>query len=149
MNFNNVFIVDDDSASIFLNKYYLQKHSPFYKELFTYMDPEKAMDHIGNRDIRQRDLLILDLEMPEINGLELLNTLELVKPNCFSNMMVFVISATEDPVLIRDVQKHHLVDYMFEKPFNSEMISKVLIAIEELSKVEDPPKVIIKRGQRG
>lgn len=140
MNFNNIFIVDDDSASIFLNKYYLKKHSPFYKNLFSFTDPEKAMDQIGNRDIRNKDLLLLDLEMPEMSGLELLDTLKLVNPNCFNNLLVFIISATQNQSLIREVRKHPLVHAIFAKPLNSEMISNILIAFEELGGKKQIPQ---------
>ena len=67
----NCWIVDDEPLALSLLESYVQKTS-FLRLTGKYSNALTAMRHIGENKV---DLLFLDIQMPEINGMELARTL--------------------------------------------------------------------------
>lgn len=65
-----ILIVDDEPAASNILKMLIEKHVPAAKEIKTCNSPEEALAIIG---VWQPDLLMLDIEMPNMNGFDLLN----------------------------------------------------------------------------
>ena len=78
----NVVIVDDEYTSVERLKYYLNNY-PDLKIMATFTDPVEALSYL----IRNAcDLLFLDIEMPNINGLYIAEQVALLHPDtkvCF------------------------------------------------------------------
>ena len=65
-----ILIVDDEQAASNILKMLIEKHVPAIKEIKTCNSPEEALVIIQEW---QPDLLMLDIEMPNMNGFDLLN----------------------------------------------------------------------------
>lgn len=65
-----ILIVDDEAAASNILKMLIEKHIPTTKEIRTCNTPEEALEIIP---VWQPNLLMLDIEMPNMNGFDLLN----------------------------------------------------------------------------
>lgn len=65
-----ILIVDDEPAASNILKMLIEKHVPATKEIKTCNSPEEALEIIHEW---QPNLLMLDIEMPNMNGFDLLN----------------------------------------------------------------------------
>ncbi|HET6768655.1 MAG TPA: LytTR family DNA-binding domain-containing protein [Chitinophagaceae bacterium] len=65
-----ILIVDDEAAASNILKMLIEKHVPAAKDIKTCNSPEEALTIIQEW---QPDLLMLDIEMPNMNGFDLLN----------------------------------------------------------------------------
>lgn len=120
-------IIDDEQLGRDLIREYLQRHPEITIEAEC-KDAHEAISAIENFD---PDLLFLDIEMPEINGFELLQMLDKIPYIIFSTAYnQYAIKAFEV----------NAVDYLL-KPYTQERFDKaldrVLIQIENNSKKEE------------
>lgn len=126
-------IVDDDSASLKIIEALIQK-TPFLELSASFSDPIAAADYLSKEDI---ELIFLDIEMPGISGLELINLLK-------HPPFVIVISSKKEYAF--DAFALNVVDYLV-KPVTeySRFLEAALRAKENLQKVK--PSVAEKEGQ--
>ncbi|KLU65813.1 sporulation initiation phosphotransferase F [Desulfosporosinus acididurans] len=68
------------------------------------------------------DLIISDLRMPGISGIELRERLLSFNPN----MKVILMSAYADKQEMDELARHYIIDYMLDKPFDLEHLSGVV-----------------------
>ena len=75
----NCTIVDDDYTSLVLLQEYIKTCGLFHvQHVFT--NPVEAIEHLNfTNTIGSRDVLFLDIEMPQVNGIDLINSLH-IKP---------------------------------------------------------------------
>lgn len=120
----NAVIVDDELPVLNLLKMFLQKTGQVnVLEIFT--DPSEALENIINL---KPDVVFLDIEMPEINGLELANNLMEQNDEL---MVVFVTGYNQYAVEAFQV---NALDYIL-KPVNQNRIEK---CVSKLNKFKIP-----------
>lgn len=84
-------------------------------------DGQKALSHIF--EIQKPDLILLDMEMPHMNGRVFLRRLK--HQITFKDIPVIFISSVNSSLIINTMLKQGIVDYLV-KPFKSEeLINKV------------------------
>ncbi len=106
-------IVDDEADLLSLLKYVL---SPYYEQIFLANNGKKAIEV---HSIENVDLIISDISMPEMDGLELLQTLRMNK-----NLVPFIIMTGygDMDMVIKDLRLGAF-DFI-NKPFEVEIIIK-------------------------
>lgn len=82
----NCVIIDDEPPASDILKYYIEK-TPDFEVTEIYHDPIKALGGLRNKKV---DVIFCDVEMPDINGLQLLESLCL---NRNKNALVVIVSA--------------------------------------------------------
>lgn len=112
-------IVDDEQDSISLLKLHLQRNCPQILIQKEFSSSMKAFDYLKSNDI---DLLFLDIEMPFMNGFELLSKLDEIN---FS--LVFVTAYNQFAI---NAFKFNAVDYLV-KPINVEELKAVVEKVEK------------------
>ncbi|MFA7494005.1 MAG: LytTR family DNA-binding domain-containing protein [Proteiniphilum sp.] len=82
----NCVIIDDEPPASDILKYYIEK-TPNFEVAEIYYDPIKALEGLRSKKV---DVIFCDVEMPDINGLQLLESLTLHRNK---NTLVVIISA--------------------------------------------------------
>jgi CheY-like chemotaxis protein len=110
-----IMVLDDTVDTIELMQTVLELHG---FEPITFTSPIKAMDYLRNNELP--DLLILDMRMPEMSGIDFCN--ELKKNTKFSKLRVafFTASSDLDPNLLR---QNRVLGFIY-KPFDVKELLK-------------------------
>lgn len=117
-----VLIVEDDPMVAEFNKRYLEQVEGFELSAVA-SNAEQALDILNKQDI---DLILLDIYMPGMNGLELLSRVR----NMEKSVDVIVISAASDIASIQKALRNGAMDYLI-KPFEFERFHAALTACRE------------------
>lgn len=128
-------IIDDEVNGIKVITNYLQGSKDKYEIVGSFTNPIKALDEI---DLLEPDVLLVDIEMPEMTGFELLNKLDLRHIN-----VIFVTAF--DHYAIKAI-KHSALDYLL-KPFSSHELYEALDKAERHLENGNLRKLGFKQGQ--
>jgi len=116
-------IVDDDPMVAEYNKRYVDLVAGFQVESVVY----SVSDALKRLDMEEIDLILLDIFMPGMNGLELLINLR----QTGKGVDVIVITAACDSNSIKKALQFGAVDYII-KPFEFERLNAALLAYQGL-----------------
>lgn len=107
-----IIIIDDEPLARSIVKEYLQKHD----DLEVVQECNDGFEGVKAIQLHQPDLVFLDIQMPKINGFEMLELVETPPPVIFATAFdEFAIKAFEA----------HAIDYLL-KPFNQERFDKAI-----------------------
>lgn len=115
-------LVDDEpwSVQVFTNEC---KDNPFFDVVGTFSNPLEALAYVENNDV---EFALLDIEMPEMNGLELGNRLRQIRPD----MVIVYVTAHEKYAI--DAMRLK-ADYFVTKPYSIEDVEDVISRTQLLS----------------
>ncbi len=111
-------IVEDDPMVSSINESYLKKVSSFH-HVATVSNGEDALTKIKMNKI---DLVLLDIYMPKMNGLELLRKLRGEN----EKLDVITITAADSPEMIEEIMRLGVVDCIL-KPFDFKRFERALL----------------------
>src|ERR1043166_975781 len=114
---NKIIIIDDEPLARSIVKEYLQK----YPELEIAQECNDGFEGVKAIQQYQPDLVFLDIQMPKINGFEML---ELLDPP-----PAVIFTTAFDEYAIKAFEAH-AVDYLL-KPFNQERFDKAITKWQE------------------
>jgi len=117
-----VLIVEDDPMVAELNRRYIERVAGF-SFCGTVSNGDEALDVLRERQI---DLVLLDIFMPGMNGLELLSNIRQQK----YSVDVIVVSAARDNQSVQAALRSGAVDYLI-KPFEFERLQTALITFKK------------------
>jgi CheY-like chemotaxis protein len=125
-----ILVVDDDETIVFLHEF-MVKESGLSEEPISFYDGKRTLDYIlANAESQDAFLILLDINMPVMNGWEFLNA---IRRYNFSNP-IFVVIVTSS-LNTEDREKastyKQVIDYI-EKPVDS----KVLKCLKELKEIK-------------
>lgn len=121
----DLLVIDDDEIIWILIKDMLQELG-LVENLTTFSDGETALDYLAGLDALQAPpLIMLDLNLPYLNGLEFLSIYEREHCQRLANTSIYILSSS-----IREPDRRQTLKY----PFVSDYISKPL-KIERLKAV--------------
>ncbi|MCY6485168.1 response regulator [Clostridium aestuarii] len=112
-----VLIVEDDPMVAQINKKYTESVGEF-KVIGVCTNGEEALEKIKNDEI---DLIILDIYMPKLDGIELLKKMRIQT----SMINVIMVTAAQDTDKLNEVLTLGAVDYLI-KPFEYERFKEAL-----------------------
>lgn len=104
----NVVIIDDENDILQMLEKYLQRDGGY--KVRTFNNPVNAISSLP----KDTDLILLDIMMPQMNGLDALPKLLEVNPNV--KVLMMTAYSTLDKVL--NAHRHGATDYIM-KPFSS------------------------------
>lgn len=120
-----VLIVEDDPMVVKFNKYYLEQVGGFQLKAVA-ASADAAFKIL---ELEPIDLILLDIYMPGIDGLELLSQLRKMD----KNVDVIIVSAAKDSISIKKALQHGAVDYLI-KPFEFERFNSALSSFKNREK---------------
>jgi CheY-like chemotaxis protein len=115
MNVKSILLVEDDELDVISLQRVLKKMALDIK-LYTAFNGIEALELLrGENKISVPDLILLDLNMPRMNGIEFLE--ELRKDKCFKNIKVFIMTTSNDEQDRLRTEKYGVSGYII-KPLN-------------------------------
>lgn len=104
-----VAVIDDEEQILVLLKKYLENTGKF--DVMTFNDSKEGLDSVLADDY---DVVLADIMMPKMDGIEILNAIKEKKPGCN------VIMMTAFSALDRVIKKHNITaEHYIMKPFDS------------------------------
>jgi CheY-like chemotaxis protein len=117
--------VDDDALITQLLNFQLTKHVDSSKVMIESInDPERffqlseELEHLGV----QLKLMIVDYQMPKMNGAELIRAIKTKYPS----MKFIMLSGQANAVVVDDLVQEGLIHTFFHKPWNEEELMTVV-----------------------
>jgi two-component system chemotaxis response regulator CheY len=122
-----ILLVDDDEATLYLHRFFLQRH-PASIEVTSESDGHSALAQLKMllEQDQLPDALLLDLNMPKLNGWELLNALKELNDPRIARMHIVLISTSVNPDDHQRAKKHPLVQGFIAKPLKKDEVSQLI-----------------------
>lgn len=118
-----VLVVDDEEDVQFLFKQQFRKEQKSGNIQFSFaISGENALDYLENQGTADVVLILSDINMPAMNGLELLKILK----EKFSALKVFMITAYDDENNYRTAMEYGADDYITKPIDFSKLKSRIL-----------------------
>ena len=128
MNFNNVFVVDDDKIFHFIIKKLLLNNNIDVNPTF-FENGFEAIEGIKNK-LKQGenppDLILLDINMPILDGWQFLDEFKLIKKLLNKEIIIYIVSSSDNHVDITKAKdyKEEVKNY-YLKPMTPEDIKAI------------------------
>lgn len=122
-----VLLVDDDEISLFLSIHVITKLK--LKNLEVRNNGKEALEYLKNCESVGKswpDLILLDLNMPEMDGTEFLQEYQHLDSPKKDNTRIVIVSTTRKNPLNQDICRHFGIDYYIEKPLSQSKMVEVL-----------------------
>lgn len=130
----NVLYAEDDEA---LREHMFDLLQSLFKSVTCASDGQEAFDLIKN----SYDILITDINMPNMNGIELIKEVKIKDPN----QMILVLSAYNTPQYLIPLLKMGVNNYLI-KPFDLQRFSmtllKCVLVIEDMKNTQEKQKIL-------
>ena len=125
----NVLMIDDNEYSVNKVKDYFSKHEVINLVL-TAVNGKDGLEKILNYQDKY-DLIIMDLIMPELDGIALLE--EMKKRNIKKH--VIILTSYKKEYTVKAVSEYN-IDYYMLKPFNMESLEKRILEITDFKEIK-------------
>ena len=124
-------IVEDDPMISFLHREMLRRNN-ITEESLTFLNGKEALDFMLRDSSEKHYLVLLDLNMPVMNGWEFLDTLEKIREiSCRTK--VAIVTSSMNPADKSKAREYAMVEYYLSKPLLD--FSKIKEAIQDLKKM--------------
>ncbi len=117
------YIIDDDKIFVFVLKKILAKNENF-NQVFDFRNGEDVLNMLMNKDNQLPDIILLDINMPVIDGWQFLEELEQL-PNK-DQLNVFIMSSSIDTNDIEKSKSFSTVKDFISKPINNDKLNKLI-----------------------
>lgn len=127
----HVMVIDDEKHNLYLIKTFLNRLN---LSVSTYSDAQTALADLGNSEV---DLILLDLHMPQMDGLQFLKTIK-ARPES-AEIPVLVVTASDDADELAECIEAGAVDSL-PKPFQSAFLKARILTSLELQETKKREK---------
>ena len=126
---SRVFIIDDDPIHQRIAQIMISKHNLF-DEYFSYTEAQKAIDFLQENKKNGEtlpDVILLDLNMPVIDGWDFLETFETLVKEFEKNIRVFIVSSSVDEKDVLRSKSYVAVKGFISKPLSPDIIRSIIV----------------------
>lgn len=124
---SRVFIIDDDPIHQRIAQIMISKHNLF-DEYFSYTEAQKALDFLEENKKNEEtlpDVILLDLNMPVIDGWDFLETFETLIKEFKKDIRVFIVSSSVDEKDVLRSKTYVAVKGFISKPLSPDIIRSI------------------------
>ncbi|WP_025742972.1 response regulator [Aquimarina pacifica] len=122
-------LVDDDVIHQFIIKKLIQRVDNEKKDLLVFSNGEEAIRHLKSsyNDIEQLpDLILLDLNMPVMDGWEFLDEYNSIAPLLKKKIKIYILSSSKNPEDIKKAMTYTKISEYITKPINETQLSSII-----------------------
>lgn len=130
-NFQIMLVEDNEGDAVLAREALVQIKSK--TELLHVYNGDEALEYLYNENNRRPDLILLDLNLPGMNGIELLQILK--KDPCTENISVVVFSTSNSDSDIRECYRYKAANYI-TKPIDLSEFFEIFREIDDFIKKE-------------
>ena len=120
-------LLDDDEISLFLTRKILQKQG-FCGAINEFVSAHKALlflERFSDKD-QYPDLIILDVNMPLMNGFDFLDSLYQINPD-FKNIKICILTSASEHLELEAVKKYANIVEFITKPMRYSNCEQLLV----------------------
>ena len=125
----NIMLIDDNIHANYFNEIKLQQNNACDK-ITIFMNGKEALDYLVNNKETDVDLILLDINMPVMNGWQFLSNIERVWREIDKSIPIFILSSSVNTYDKQKSAEYKCVKGFINKPLNDndlkEMIDYVL-----------------------
>ena len=122
-------IIDDDQIYVYLMKKIIMRNKiGSNAEIIELNDGQQAFDYLfSNFNVPDMlpDMIILDIKMPNMDGLKFLDEFSKLKPQILKEMKIFICSSSFTNLELERMKKYGLVSDFYAKPFTDVTFEKI------------------------
>ncbi|HEX8516376.1 MAG TPA: response regulator [Bacteroidia bacterium] len=131
---DQIMLVDDSSIDNFVNKRVISRYN-FAKDIIAFTRSTAALKHLislSNSDVLPLPaILLLDLEMPEINGYEFLEAFELLSARVRNNISIVILTSSVNPADVERTSNYKSVITFFHKPLMKNNLDEINLLVRK------------------
>ena len=123
-------IVDDEETSQFLTKIMI-KESNRASKIIEFFDGKEVLQFLKDQSENEKelpDIILLDLNMPIMDGWMFLDEFELIRDSLKKNIRIYILTSSISKDDIDRARNYFRVVSFFSKPLSAEMLELILIA---------------------
>jgi len=131
--FGTILLIDDDNATNYLHKYYLEEWS-ICERVMTAADGRIALEFINTSDLFSlpNNLILLDINMPVMNGFEFLEKIQELEVYAQKKPLIAIMMGVE--LNSTDLEKIRMLDNIIvihRKMLSNDSIEEILSYLPE------------------
>ena len=126
-----VMMVDDNDNDLLFTRLILQRSGVGY-DILGFERAAQALDHLRNTPDHGVSIILLDINMPVMNGFEFLEAFEALSPAQRGGAVVLMLSSSADPADRERAARHASVKGYLTKPLERQ-VAAVLPALAGLA----------------
>ena len=125
-----ILFIDDDEINNLISERIVKKNIKDSLTLSSFQYAEEGLRYIKSEAFKLEEdkfiLLFLDINMPFLNGWEVLEQIELMGEVVYKKLIIFMLSSSIDPIDKTKAIENKLVCEFIEKPLNANIILRIM-----------------------
>ena len=123
-----ILLIDDDEINNFYVEHVLQKNCNL-GELHVALDGIEGLQKIQELHAQNKpiDIILLDINMPMMNGFDFLNEYETLPASMQAKQLVSIIASGKDSPDFKKLKTSPCVNTIFEKPLTEEKLISITV----------------------
>ncbi|MFC5684103.1 response regulator [Flavobacterium sp. MAHUQ-51] len=131
---NCILLIDDDAATNFINRRVIEK-ADITENIFTALNGKEAINFLTNKGNHQKEedavypqpnLILLDINMPIMDGWEFLEAYEKLDENQKSKIIIVMLTTSFNPDDKTRAEKIETISGFKNKPLSAEILNDLI-----------------------
>lgn len=120
----SIAVVDDDEIyKIIIEK--MISSSELFDKVYLFDDSRNALEVLSNGDISTPEIILLDLNMPHLDGWEFLDHLKEQKPEVYSESEIYIVTSSISQSDQDRANSYEEIKGFISKPITSKFLKEI------------------------